>query len=108
MTRMRRTNVDSIRGKNPQSMGNPAHSRPRSRAIPRQIPHRGARNTSCRADARMVIPKESLRAAAWGTAMTVVLAALIVAGSRNLDHFDAALVGYTFAVLFATFGVTFR
>jgi hypothetical protein len=27
---------------------------------------------------------------------------LIVAGSRNLAHFDAALVAYTFSVLFAT------
>jgi hypothetical protein len=37
-----------------------------------------------------------------------VLAELIVAGSRNLHHFDAALVGYTFATLFATFGITWR
>src|SRR5262249_38751293 len=28
--------------------------------------------------------------------------------SRHLDHFDAALVAYTFAVLFATFGLTYR
>ncbi len=51
---------------------------------------------------------ESIKAAAWGAAATVLLSALVVAGSRNLDHFDAALVGYTFAVLFATFGVTYR
>ena len=31
---------------------------------------------------------------------------LIVVGSRNLTHFDAALVGYTFATLFAAFGNT--
>jgi hypothetical protein len=37
-----------------------------------------------------------------------VLALLIIAGSRNLAHFDAALVGYTFATLFATFGITYR
>ncbi len=49
-----------------------------------------------------------LKAAAWGLAVTAVLAALIVIGSRNLDHFDAALVGYTFATLFATFGITYR
>lgn len=36
------------------------------------------------------------------------LAALIVIGSRRLAHFDAALVAYTFATLFATFGVTYR
>ena len=29
-------------------------------------------------------------------------------GSRNLAHFDAALVGYTFATLFAAFGITYR
>src|SRR5512140_3568862 len=49
-----------------------------------------------------------LRAGAWGVTMTAVLAALIVIGSRNLAHFDAALVGYTFATLFATFGLTYR
>ncbi len=32
----------------------------------------------------------------------------IVVGSRKLAHFDAALVGYTFATLFATFGITYR
>ena len=37
-----------------------------------------------------------------------VLAVLIVVGSRNLAHFDAALVGYTFATLFAAFGITYR
>jgi hypothetical protein len=31
-----------------------------------------------------------------------------VVGSRNLAHFDAALVGYTFATLFATFGIAYR
>jgi hypothetical protein len=49
-----------------------------------------------------------VKAAASGAVATAVLAALIVAGSRNLKHFDAALVGYTFAVLFAAFGVTYR
>ncbi len=48
------------------------------------------------------------RAIAWGLLFTVILAALIVFGSRNLAHFDAALVGYTFATLFATFGITYR
>jgi hypothetical protein len=33
---------------------------------------------------------------------------MIVVGSRNLINFDAALVGYTFATLFSTFGVTYR
>ena len=46
--------------------------------------------------------------AAWGALLTGILAILIVVGSRNLQHFDAALVGYTFAVLFATFAITYR
>jgi hypothetical protein len=52
--------------------------------------------------------RETTNAALWGTAITAVLAVLIVAGSRNLTHFDAALVGYTFACLFAAFGLTYR
>src|SRR5678810_787280 len=51
---------------------------------------------------------EKIRAAAWGIVTTALLALLIVIGSRNLNHFDAALVGYTFATLFATFGITYR
>ena len=47
-------------------------------------------------------------AATWGLVVTTVLAILIVAGSRNLNHFDAALVGYTFATLFAAFGIAYR
>ena len=43
-----------------------------------------------------------------GALATGALAALIVLGSRNLAHFDAALVGYTFACLFATFGIAYR
>lgn len=40
--------------------------------------------------------------------MTILLGVLILIGSRNLAHFDAALVAYTFSVLFATFGLTYR
>jgi hypothetical protein len=29
-------------------------------------------------------------------------------GSRTLQNFDAALVGYTFAVLFSTFAIVYR
>jgi hypothetical protein len=50
----------------------------------------------------------ALRATIWASVFTLVLAVLIVVGSRNLAHFDAALVGYTFATLFATFGITYR
>lgn len=42
------------------------------------------------------------------SAVTTALALSIVFGSRNLAHFDAALVGYTFATLFAAFGITYR
>ena len=49
-------------------------------------------------------PKPALR----GLVASAALALLIVVGSRRLTHFDAALVGYTFATLFATFGVTYR
>src|SRR3982751_6716478 len=48
------------------------------------------------------------RAVFWGLATTAMLALLIVCGSRNLRHFDAALVGYTFATLFAAFGIAYR
>ena len=51
---------------------------------------------------------ERVRAGAWATLVVAGLAALIVVGSRNLQHFDAALVGYTFATLFATFGISYR
>ena len=52
--------------------------------------------------------REAWKATSWGIGTTVLLGALILVGSRNLDHFDAALVAYTFAVLFATFGLTYR
>jgi hypothetical protein len=52
--------------------------------------------------------REVVKATAWGLVVTLLLAVLIVVGSRNLSHFDAALVAYTFAVLFATFGLTYR
>ncbi len=51
---------------------------------------------------------ERTRAAAWGVLVSGTLAALIVIGSRTLAHFDAALVGYTFATLFAAFGIAYR
>jgi MFS family permease len=51
---------------------------------------------------------ERVRAGAWAALVTSALAAAIVVGSRNLQHFDAALVGYTFATLFAAFGISYR
>jgi hypothetical protein len=51
---------------------------------------------------------ETIKASGWGIAVTTAIAILIVVGSRNLSHFDAALVGYTFAVLFAAFAISYR
>ena len=42
-----------------------------------------------------------------GAVRTLLIAAIVV-GSRNLQHFDAALVVYTLAVVFATWGVTYH
>ena len=52
--------------------------------------------------------RETVTAAGWGLLVAGALASAIVIGSRNLAHFDAALVGYTFASLFATFAVAYR
>lgn len=51
---------------------------------------------------------DQLRSGAWATLGTSILVALIVVGSRNLQAFDPALVIYTFAVVFATWGVLFH
>ncbi|HWE50306.1 MAG TPA: MFS transporter [Bryobacteraceae bacterium] len=51
---------------------------------------------------------DRVRAAAWATLFTLVLVAAIVVGSRNLENFDPALVIYTFAVIFATWGVVYH
>jgi hypothetical protein len=42
-----------------------------------------------------------------GGLATGVLAQMIVVGSRRFSHFDAALIGYTFATLFSIFGNTY-
>ena len=51
---------------------------------------------------------ERARAGAWAALAAGALAMAIVVGSRRLEHFDAALVSYTFATLFAVFGITYR
>ena len=51
---------------------------------------------------------ERKRATLWGLAAASVLAGLLLLGSGNLARFDPALVCYTFATLFAAFGVTYR
>ena len=51
---------------------------------------------------------DRVRASAWATLWTAMLVAAIVVGSRNLQNFDPALVIYTFAVVFATWGVVYH
>jgi hypothetical protein len=52
--------------------------------------------------------REAVLATSAGSLATAILALLIVVGSRRMSHFDAALVGYTFATLFAVFGIVYR
>src|SRR3954470_8925602 len=52
--------------------------------------------------------REEVRATLWGLLVTLILAGLIVLGSRNLSHLDVALAGYIIATLLATFGITYR
>lgn len=54
------------------------------------------------------IQRETWHAGIRGLIAMAILAGLILVGSRNLAHFDAALIGYTFATLFAAFGITYR
>jgi NNP family nitrate/nitrite transporter-like MFS transporter len=51
---------------------------------------------------------DQVRAGAWATLFTLLLIAAIVVGSRNLQNFDPALVIYTFAIIFATWGVVYH
>ena len=70
--------------------------------IPRQV----ALETGWTGDLRRTADR--LRAGAWATLWTALLVAAIVAGSRNLQNFDPALVIYTFAVVFAMWGVVYH
>ena len=56
----------------------------------------------------LVRTAERLRAGFIATLVTGVLVAAIVIGSRKLENFDPALVIYTFATIFATWGVTYH
>jgi NNP family nitrate/nitrite transporter-like MFS transporter len=51
---------------------------------------------------------DRIRAGVTATTFTAVLVAAIVVGSRNLQNFDPALVIYTFATIFATWGVVYH
>lgn len=52
--------------------------------------------------------REIVVASIYGLVFATGLTLLIILGSRNLSHFDAALIGYTFAVVFAAFGIVYR
>jgi hypothetical protein len=52
--------------------------------------------------------REAVESVVLALIITLLLGAAIVVGSRNLSRFDAALVAYTFASLFAAFGLTYR
>src|SRR5262245_19992753 len=51
---------------------------------------------------------EQRKAALVGLAVAGLLGAAIFIGSNNLRTIDAALVGYTFACIFAAFGLGYR
>jgi MFS transporter, NNP family, nitrate/nitrite transporter len=51
---------------------------------------------------------DRIRAGVTATFFTGLLVAAIIVGSRNLQNFDAALVIYTFATVFATWGVVYH
>ena len=51
---------------------------------------------------------DRIRAGVTATLFTGLLVAAIVVGSRNLQDFDPALVIYTFATIFATWGVIYH
>jgi len=54
------------------------------------------------------VVREQRTAVVWGLVAAGLLALAIFVGSRNLRHIDAALVGYTFACIFAAFGLGYR
>lgn len=56
----------------------------------------------------LVRAAEQIRAAFIATLVAGCLVAAIVVGSRKLQNFDPALVIYTFATIFATWGVTYH
>ncbi len=58
--------------------------------------------------AHLIRTADRVRSAAWATLFTLLLVAAIVVGSRNLENFDPALVIYTFAIIFATWGVVYH
>jgi len=70
------------------------------------VPRQQALEISLSAELRRTADR--IRAGAWATLWTALLVAAIAVGSRNLQNFDPALVIYTFAVIFATWGVVYH
>ena len=70
------------------------------------VPRQHALDIALPADLRRTADR--LRAGAWATLWTALLVAAIVVGSRTLQNFDPALVIYTFAVVFAAWGVIYH
>jgi NNP family nitrate/nitrite transporter-like MFS transporter len=58
--------------------------------------------------ARLTRTADRVRAGVTATFFTGLLVASIVVGSRKLQNFDPALVIYTFATIFATWGVVYH
>lgn len=58
--------------------------------------------------AQLTRTADRLRAGVTATFFTGLLVAAIVVGSRKLQNFDPALVIYTFATIFATWGVVYH
>jgi len=56
----------------------------------------------------MTSPSDNRRPVLLALAASFLLTVLIVAGSRNLEHYDAALFGYTIASVVAFGAVVFR
>ena len=55
-----------------------------------------------------MLDRSVIKAVFAGLIASVVLLVLVFVGSRNLQHFDAALFAYLFATLFAVFGIVYR
>jgi len=56
----------------------------------------------------MYAPRNNHRAALMGLGASALLTALVVIGSRNLEHYDAALFGYTVASIVAFGALVYR
>ena len=56
----------------------------------------------------MTVPRNNRRPVLLGLAASAALTILIIVGSRNLEHYDAALFGYTVASVVALGAVVYR